>query len=93
MKLLTRGRFLWTRTIGSTLVGEAVDSGLFYMLAFYAIWPTEQVIAVALAQYVLKTSWEIVMTPVTYRVVDFLKRKEHEDYYDVHTNFSPFKVN
>lgn len=93
MKLLTRGRFLWSRTIGSTLVGEAVDSGLFYVLAFYAIWPTEQVIAVALAQYVLKTSWEIVMTPVTYRVVDFLKRKEHEDYYDAHTNFSPFKLN
>ena len=92
MKLYTRGRFLWMRTIGSTLVGEAVDSGLFYVLAFYAIWPTEQVIAVALAQYVLKTSWEVIMTPVTYRVVAFLKAKEHEDYYDHHTQFTPFKL-
>jgi uncharacterized PurR-regulated membrane protein YhhQ (DUF165 family) len=73
-------------------VGEAVDSGLFYVLAFYAIWPTEQVIAVALAQYVLKTSWEVVMTPVTYRVVAFLKAKEHEDYYDRKTDFTPFKL-
>jgi uncharacterized integral membrane protein (TIGR00697 family) len=92
MKIFTNGRFLWMRTIGSTMVGEAVDSGLFYVLAFYAIWPTEQVIAVALAQYVLKTSWEVVMTPVTYRVVAFLKAKEHEDYYDRKTDFTPFKL-
>ena len=93
MKLWTQGRFLWTRTIGSTLVGEAVDSSLFCVLAFYGIWPTSQVVAVALAQYVLKTSWEVLMTPVTYRVVAFLKAKEHEDHYDRHTNFSPFKIN
>lgn len=92
MKIWTKGRMLWSRTIGSTLVGEAVDSGLFYVLAFYGIWPTHQVVAVAIAQYVLKTTWEIVMTPVTYRVVAFLKAKEHEDYYDRHTNFSPFKI-
>ena len=92
MKLLTEGRFLWSRTIGSTLVGEAVDSGLFYVLAFYAIWPTEQVVAVALAQYILKTSWEVAMTPVTYQIVAFLKRKEHEDFFDRHTDFSPFKL-
>lgn len=92
MKIWTKGRMLWSRTIGSTLVGEAVDSGLFYVLAFYGIWPTHQVVAVAVAQYVLKTTWEIVMTPVTYRVVAFLKAKEHEDYYDRHTNFSPFKI-
>jgi len=92
MKIWTKGRLLWSRTIGSTLVGEAVDSGLFYVLAFYGIWPTHQVVAVAVAQYVLKTTWEIVMTPVTYRVVAFLKAKEHEDYYDRHTNFSPFKI-
>ena len=90
MKLLTQGKWLWSRTIGSTLVGEAVDSSLFYFIAFYAIWPTEQVIAVALSQYVLKTSWEIVMTPVTYKVVNFLKRKENEDYYDRDTAFTPF---
>lgn len=92
MKIWTKGRMLWSRTIGSTLVGEAVDSGLFYVLAFYGIWPTHQVVAVAVAQYVLKTTWEIMMTPVTYRVVAFLKAKEHEDYYDRHTNFSPFKI-
>lgn len=92
MKLMTQGRMLWTRTIGSTIVGEAVDSGLFYVLAFYGIWPTHQVVAVAVAQYVLKTTWEIVMTPVTYRVVAFLKAKEHEDYYDRDTNFTPFKI-
>ncbi len=92
MKILTGGRHLWMRTIGSTAVGEAFDSTLFYMMAFYAIWPTEQVIAVAIAQYFLKTGWEVIMTPVTYRVVGWLKRKEGEDYYDVGTDFTPFRV-
>lgn len=91
MKIATEGKWLWTRTIGSTLVGEAVDSGLFYVIAFYGLWPDGQVAKVALAQYVLKTSWEVVMTPVTYKVVHFLKRREHEDYYDRHTNFTPFR--
>jgi uncharacterized integral membrane protein (TIGR00697 family) len=90
MKIATQGKWLWTRTIGSTLVGEAVDSGLFYFIAFYAIWPTEQVVHVAIDQYILKTGWEIVMTPVTYRVVGFLKKKENEDYYDRDTAFNPF---
>ena len=90
MKVATQGKWLWTRTIGSTIIGEAVDSGLFYFIAFYAIWPLEQVVKVAIAQYVLKTCWEIVMTPVTYRVVAFLKRKENEDYYDRNTAFNPF---
>ena len=92
MKVLTGGKWLWTRTIGSTLVGELVDSGLFYFIAFYGIWPLQQVIAVAIAQYFLKTGWEILMTPVTYRVVAFLKAKENEDYYDRDTNFTPFKL-
>lgn len=92
MKIWTAGKHLWSRTIGSTLVGEAVDSSLFYFIAFYGIWPLKQVIAVTIAQYVLKTSWEILMTPVTYRVVNFLKQKEHEDYYDRNTNFTPFKL-
>ncbi len=90
MKIATGGKWLWTRTIGSTIVGEAVDSGLFYFIAFYGIWPLEQVIAVTLAQYFLKTGWEIVMTPVTYRVVGFLKKIENEDYYDRGTRFNPF---
>lgn len=92
MKVLTQGRLLWTRTIGSTAVGELFDSSIFYVTAFYGIWPVEQVISVAIAQYVLKTGWEVVMTPVTYRVVGWLKRKEEEDYFDVSTNFTPFKV-
>jgi uncharacterized integral membrane protein (TIGR00697 family) len=92
MKIRTKGKYLWMRTIGSTAVGEALDSCLFYMLAFYAIWPTEQVIAVAIAQYFLKTGWEILMTPVTYQVVGWLKRKEQEDYMDIGTDFTPFRV-
>ena len=92
MKIATSGKWLWTRTIGSTIVGEAVDSSLFYFIAFYGIWETSDVIKVAIAQYFLKTGWEIVMTPVTYKVVGFLKRKEHEDYYDRGTNFNPFKL-
>ena len=92
MKVATEGRWLWSRTIGSTLVGEAVDSGLFYFIAFWGIWPDGQVMQVALAQYVLKTSWEVVMTPVTYRVVHFLKRREQEDWYDRHTDFNPFRL-
>ena len=92
MKIWSGGRFLWMRTIGSTAVGEAIDSSLFYMMAFYAIWPTEQVIAVAIAQYFLKTGWEVVMTPVTYLIVGWLKRKEEEDYLDIGTDFNPFRV-
>lgn len=92
MKIWSAGRWLWMRTIGSTLVGEAVDSGLFYVIAFYGIWPDAQVATIALAQYLLKTGWEIVMTPVTYRVVAFLKRAEQEDWYDRNTDFTPFRV-
>jgi len=92
MKIWSAGRWLWTRTIGSTLVGEAVDSGLFYVIAFYGVWPDAQVAKIAFAQYVLKTTWEIVMTPVTYRVVAFLKRAEHEDWYDRNTDFNPFHI-
>jgi hypothetical protein len=90
MKIWTRGRWLWTRTIGSTLVGELVDSSLFYCIAFYGIWAGADVVKITIAQYVLKTSWEVVMTPLTYRVVGFLKRAEQEDYYDRGTNFNPF---
>ena len=92
LKILTQGRRLWMRTIGSTMAGELVDSSLFYVLAFYAIWPTEQVVQVAITQYILKTSWEVLATPMTYRIVAFLKRKEDEDFYDTHTNFTRFKV-
>ncbi len=90
MKIFTEGKWLWMRTIGSTAVGEAVDSTLFYVIAFYGIWTTGDIFKVALVQYFLKTGWEVVMTPVTYQIVGFLKSREHEDYYDRHTNFTPF---
>ena len=92
MKIWTQGRWLWTRTIGSTMIGELIDSALFYFIAFYGIWATADLMKIVVAQYILKTSWEIVMTPVTYRVVAFLKRAENEDYYDRNTNFTPFSV-
>jgi uncharacterized integral membrane protein (TIGR00697 family) len=92
MKIWTQGKWLWSRTIGSTMIGELVDSALFYFIAFYGIWATADVIKIAIAQYILKTLWEVVMTPVTYRVVAFLKRAENEDYYDRNTNFTPFSV-
>lgn len=92
MKILTKGKWLWTRTVGSTIVGEGVDSIIFYPLAFLGLWPTSQVVEVMITNYFLKVIWEILMTPLTYKIVDFLKRKEQEDYYDYHTNFSPFSL-
>lgn len=92
MKILTHGRWLWTRIIGSTVCGEAVDSSLFYALAFYGVWDSHLLLTVMITQYVLKTGWEVVITPVTYRVVAFLKRAEQEDFYDTNTNFTPFSL-
>ncbi|SNS20849.1 hypothetical protein SAMN06265795_101525 [Noviherbaspirillum humi] len=92
MKVQMEGRRLWMRTIGSTICGELVDSGLFYVIAFYGIWSNQQLLSVVVAQYVLKTGWEVVMTPVTYKVVNFLKRRENEDYYDRRTDFNPFRL-
>jgi queuosine precursor transporter len=92
LKLRTEGRFLWLRTIGSTIVGEAVDSLIFYPLAFLGIWSPDLVLKVMLTNYGLKVLWEVVMTPVTYAVVNFLKRAEHEDYFDRNTDFTPFSL-
>jgi hypothetical protein len=92
MKIYTTGKFLWMRTIGSTIAGEAADSIIFYPIAFYGFWPTDLVIQVMITNYVLKVTWEIVATPLTYKVVNFLKRKENEDYYDRGTNFTPFSI-
>ena len=92
MKILTRGRWLWTRTIGSTICGEAVDSTLFYSIAFYGVWDQQLLLKVMATQYVLKTCWEVVNTPLTYRVVAFLKRAEREDFYDTATDFTPFSL-
>jgi hypothetical protein len=92
MKLFTSGRLLWSRTIGSTIVGEAVDSLVFYPLAFLGLWERDLVIRVMLSNYLLKVLWEVVMTPFTYRIVSFLKRAESEDYYDRNTDFTPFSL-
>jgi uncharacterized integral membrane protein (TIGR00697 family) len=94
MKLLTRGRHLWSRTIGSTIVGQGIDSLLFYPLAFYGApgWPVQAMLMVMLSQFVLKVAWEILLTPVTYAVVGFLKRREGIDVYDGGTDFTPFRT-
>jgi uncharacterized integral membrane protein (TIGR00697 family) len=92
MKILTSGRWLWTRTIGSTIAGEMVDSMIFYPVAFYGLWSNKQVITVMLGNFVLKVGWEALATPFTYWIVGFLKRAEHEDHYDLDTNFNPFSL-
>ena len=94
MKILTKGKWLWTRTIGSTIAGEAVDSALFYPLAFYGsgIIPDDKLPLIMFAQFLGKVGVEVVFTPVTYKVVGFLKRAEHEDYYDRRTDFNPFTL-
>ncbi len=92
MKVLTAGRALWARTIGSTVFGQGIDSALFYPLAFWgaAGWSTEAVFTLALTQWIIKTSWEAILTPVTYAVVGFLKRREGVEVFDTDTDFSPF---
>jgi uncharacterized integral membrane protein (TIGR00697 family) len=92
MKVFTTGKFLWTRTIGSTIAGEAADSLIFYPIAFYGFWPNDLLITVMITNYVIKVSWEVIATPITYKVIGFLKRKEHEDYYDRDTDFTPFSI-
>ena len=92
MKIWTQGRHLWTRTIGSTLVGQGIDSLIFYPLAFYGVWDNATLLVVLGTQFALKVAWEALLTPVTYAVVGFLKRREGVDVYDRGTDFSPFKA-
>ena len=92
MKLWTDGKYLWTRTIGSTIVGEMADTIVFYPLAFYGVWDTALLIEVMIANYTLKVGWEVVNTPITYKIVGVLKRAENEDYFDRDTNFTPFSL-
>ena len=94
MKVWTDGRYLWTRTIGSTVVGQGVDSLIFYPLAFWgaAGWSGELVLKVLVTQWVLKVAWEALLTPVTYAAVGWLKRREGFDVYDEKTEFTPFSV-
>jgi uncharacterized integral membrane protein (TIGR00697 family) len=92
MKVKMSGRHLWARTIGSTIVGEGVDSLVFYPIAFLGVWENHLVLQVMTSNYIIKVLWEAIVTPVTYQVVGFLKRAEQEDYYDVNTDFTPFSI-
>ncbi len=93
MKVWTGGRWLWTRTIGSTLVGEGIDSVLFVTIAcLFGVFPWAVAASIIVANYIFKVGIEVLFTPVTYRVVNTLKRAEQEDYYDVETDFNPFRI-
>ena len=92
MKVWTKGKHLWTRTIGSTVVGQGVDSLIFYPLAFLGVWETKLVVTVMVTNYLMKVLWEVVLTPVTYKVVAFMKRSEGLDVFDVETDFTPFRT-
>ncbi|MEZ5896870.1 MAG: queuosine precursor transporter [Parvularculaceae bacterium] len=92
MKVSSDGRHLWRRTIGSTVVGQGVDSLIFYPLAFLGVWSVELVLTVLATNYLMKVAWEALLTPVTYRVIAMLKRAEGVDVYDAETDFTPFSL-
>ncbi len=93
MKVWTGGRWLWTRTIGSTLVGQAVDTTVFMLIATaLGVFPPEILLSLIVTNYILKVGFEALLTPLTYRIVNALKAAEHEDYFDRHTDFNPFKL-
>jgi uncharacterized integral membrane protein (TIGR00697 family) len=92
MKVWTKGRMLWTRTIGSTVVGQGVDSLIFYPIAFLGVWETKLVLTVMATNYLMKVLWEVVLTPVTYQVVGWIKNREGLDVFDVETDFTPFRT-
>src|SRR4030043_1478482 len=90
MKVLTKGRWLFTRTIGSTIVGEGIDTVIFVLLAFLGVYPNDLVLLIIISNYIFKVSLEVVFTPLTYKIVGFLKRVEKVNWYDYRTNFNPF---
>jgi len=92
MKILTKGRHLWSRILGSTVIGEGVDSLIFYPIAFYGVWPTSLVFKVLLSSYFFKVLWELAVMPFTYLFVGWLKRVEKEDFFDYATDFNPFSL-
>lgn len=92
MKIRTAGRFLWARTIGSTLIGEGVDTAVFCLVAFYGVFPNELLISIIFSNYIFKCGVEAALTPVTYAAVGYLKRSEGEDHFDRETNFNPFRL-
>jgi uncharacterized integral membrane protein (TIGR00697 family) len=91
LKVVTSGRYLWLRTISSTLIGEFADSAVFITLAFLGVWPGDQIVTGVITQWLLKSGYEVIATPLTYLVVGYLKRAEQVDVYDRATNFTPFK--
>ena len=92
MKVMTRGRWLWTRTIGSTIVGQGIDSLVFYPIAWYGIWEASSLTQVIASNWMIKVSIEVLFTPLTYLVVGWLKRAEQEDFFDYDTDFTPFSL-
>lgn len=92
MKVRTEGKWMGVRFVVSTIAGEAVDSAIFYPLAFWGVWDSNLVLNVMFSNYCLKVGWEFVMLPITYRITSFLKKAEHEDYFDRDTNFNPFTL-
>jgi uncharacterized integral membrane protein (TIGR00697 family) len=91
LKLITKGRWLWTRTVGSTVVGQFVDTTLVIFITFAGTFTPHKLVQIIITGYLLKVGYEILATPLTYLVINFLKRAEHVDTFDTHTNFSPFK--
>jgi uncharacterized integral membrane protein (TIGR00697 family) len=92
LKIFTRGRFLWVRTISSTLIGEGLDTLIFCFIAFYGTLPASVLVSVIVSNYIFKCSVEILFTPLTYVIVNFLKKKENEDVYDIGINYNPFRM-
>lgn len=92
MKIWTKGKHLWTRTIGSTVVGQGMDSLIFYPIAFYGIWENDIILTVMVSNFLIKVLWEAVLTPVTYKLVGILKNAEGVEIFDEDTDFSPFKI-
>ncbi len=92
MKVLTKGKWLWSRTIGSTIVGQLLDSTIFVFIAFFGLLPNSLLITLFISNYIFKVSFEVILTPLTYKVISYLKKTEQEDYYDVNTNFNPLLI-
>lgn len=92
LKVMTRGKWLWSRTISSTVIGQSVDTTVFMIIAFWGVLPTDLFMLVGISGYLLKVAIEVLFTPFTYLIINFLKKKENEDYYDTKTNFNPFAV-
>jgi uncharacterized integral membrane protein (TIGR00697 family) len=92
LKIVTSGKYLWIRTISSTLVGQLLDTTIFMLIAFYGIWPADLLVSVIVSGYLLKVATEILFTPVTYFVVNVLKKSEHSDHYDKKTVFNPLPI-